>query len=98
MPAQVEIYTRAFCPFCTRALRLLDQKGVAYRQIDATMNANVKQEMMDKTGGKTFPQIIIDGQPVGGCDDLMALDKANKLDALLAGSDPQDKNSSGEDA
>lgn len=83
MPA-VEIYTQDWCPFCSRAKQLLDKKGVAYQEIDAPGGSAARKESMQRAGGRTsVPQIFIDGQHVGGCDDLMALDRAGKLDALL---------------
>ena len=84
--AHVTIYTRAFCPYCSRALSLLKKKGVEMTHIDAGMNAQKKAEMIQKSGGaRTFPQIFIGEQHVGGCDELHALDRAGKLDPLLAG-------------
>lgn len=82
--AKVTVYTRAFCPYCTRAIRLLQSKGVAFEQIDAGMDGGLRREMMERSGGgRTFPQIIIDDQPVGGCDELHALDRQGKLDGML---------------
>jgi glutaredoxin 3 len=83
--ADVTIYTREFCGFCTRALRLLSDKGVAFEHIDAGMDPAKKQEMVHRSGGRaTFPQIFINGDHIGGCDELMALERAGKLDLLLA--------------
>ena len=83
--ANVTIYTREFCPYCTRALALLKSKGVSYTQIDAGMDAARKAEMIERArGARTFPQIFIGDTHVGGCDDLHALDAAGKLDPLLA--------------
>ncbi len=80
----VTIYTRQFCPYCTRALGLLDKKGVAYSHIDAGMDPAKKAEMVERSGGaRTFPQIFIQGKHVGGSDDLMALEQNGKLDAML---------------
>ncbi|MEL6387508.1 MAG: glutaredoxin 3 [Pseudomonadota bacterium] len=82
--AHVTIYTRAFCPFCTRALGLLKAKGADFEEIDAGMDAAKRKEMSERSGGgRTFPQILIGDTPIGGCDDLMALDRAGKLDDLL---------------
>lgn len=83
--APVIIYTRDFCGYCARAKALLDSKGVDFTEYNATTNPAYRQEMMAKSGGSTFPQIFIAGQHVGGCDDLHALDRQGKLDALLAG-------------
>lgn len=83
--ADVIIYTRQFCGFCTAAKRLLDTKGVAYREHDATFDPALRQEMLARANGRTtFPQIFIGDVHVGGCDDLMALERAGRLDPLLA--------------
>lgn len=83
--ANVTIYTREFCPYCTRALALLKGKDVELEHIDAGLDPAKKAEMVQRSGGgRTFPQIFINGDHVGGCDDLMALERAGKLDALLA--------------
>jgi len=82
--AHVEIYTRIFCGYCVRAKELLDAKGVAYDEIDTSLNGALKAEMVRRAGGRsTVPQIFIDGVHVGGCDDLHALDAAGRLDPLL---------------
>ncbi|MEM7768104.1 MAG: glutaredoxin 3 [Pseudomonadota bacterium] len=83
--AKVTIYTRAFCPFCTRALKLLRDKQADFEEIDAGMDAGLRAEMMQRSGGgRTYPQILIGDAPIGGCDDLFALDRQGKLDAMLA--------------
>ena len=83
--ATIEIYTKAFCPYCHRAKALLDGKGAAYQEIDITMGGPRRGEMIDRAGGRTtVPQIFIDGTHVGGCDDVHALDRAGKLDPMLA--------------
>lgn len=83
--AKVEIYTKAFCPYCARAMRLLDEKGVAPEEIDITMDRHARDAMVERADGRTtVPQIFIDGAHVGGSDDLAALEAAGKLDALLA--------------
>jgi len=82
--AAVTIYTRSFCPYCTRAVSLLKNKGVDYEEIDAGFNMKNKSEMIRRAkGGRTFPQIFIGEDHIGGCDDMMALDRAGKLDPLL---------------
>ena len=82
----VTIYTRSFCPYCTRAVSLLKSKDVSFEQIDAGMNAERKREMVQRANGaRTFPQIFIGDDHIGGCDEMMALERAGKLDALLAG-------------
>lgn len=83
--AKVEIYTKAFCPYCTRALALLRDKGGTFEQYDITLGGPKRAEMLSRSNGRsTVPQIFIDGAHIGGCDDLMALDAAGKLDPLLA--------------
>ncbi|WP_136658433.1 glutaredoxin 3 [Nitratireductor sp. XY-223] len=82
--ADVTIYTRKFCGFCTAAKRLLDNKGVAYAEHDATFSSDLRAEMIQRAGGRaTFPQIFIGARHVGGCDELHALERGGKLDALL---------------
>lgn len=84
--ADVTIYVRDFCPYCSRALGLLKGKGVAPKVIDAGRDAKKKQEMIQRSnGGRTFPQIFIGGKHIGGCDDMMALDRSGGLDPLLSG-------------
>jgi glutaredoxin 3 len=81
----VEIYTKTFCPYCWRAKTLLESKGVAYQEISVDFGGELKQAMVQRARGRTtVPQIFIGERHVGGCDDLMALDRAGKLDELLA--------------
>ncbi|NRB03927.1 MAG: glutaredoxin 3 [Rhodobacteraceae bacterium] len=81
----VEIYTSPLCGFCHAAKRLLNQKNVAFTEVDVWANPNRKPEMIQRAnGGRTVPQIFIGDTHVGGCDDLYALESAGKLDALLA--------------
>jgi glutaredoxin 3 len=82
--AEIVIYTRPFCGYCARALSLLSQKGVDFTEIDAGMDPDKRQEMVQRAGGRsTFPQIFIGGTHIGGCDEMMALERAGKLDPLL---------------
>lgn len=81
----VVIYTRAFCGYCARALALLEQKGVAFEEIDATMDPSKRAEMMDRSGRATFPQVFVGEKHVGGCDDLFALERSGQLDQMLNG-------------
>lgn len=84
--ARVEIYTKAFCSYSTRAKKLLEGKGVSYDEYDITMDNGKRAEMMQRALGRhTVPQVFIDGRHIGGSDDLAALDRAGKLDPLLAG-------------
>lgn len=81
----VEIYTSPLCGFCHAAKRLLTQKGVNFAEIDVMANPGRKPEMIQRAnGGRTVPQIFVGDIHVGGCDDLFALDRAGKLDSLLA--------------
>ena len=83
---KVEIYTKAFCPYCVRAKKLLATKGVEVEEHDITMGGPQRQEMIQRAkGGSTVPQIFIGDVHVGGSDDLAALERAGKLDGLLAG-------------
>lgn len=83
--AKVEIYTKFLCPYCTRAKSLLGAKGVQFDEIDISMGGPKREEMIQRASGRTtVPQIFIDGHHVGGSDDLAALDRAGKLDPLLA--------------
>ncbi|MFN3354180.1 MAG: glutaredoxin 3 [Brevundimonas sp.] len=82
--AEVVMYTKPGCPYCLRAGMLLKSKGVDYREIVASNDPEKRAEMMKRSGRNTFPQIFIDGQHVGGCDDLVALDNRGGLDPLLA--------------
>lgn len=82
----VEIYTTPICPYCHAAKRLLDRKGVRYREIDVSRDPNLRAAMTQRAHGRrTVPQIFIGDTHVGGSDDLHALDHAGKLDPLLAG-------------
>jgi glutaredoxin 3 len=86
MPAAIEIYTRPGCGYCTAAKSLLTRKNVAFTELNVATDPALRQQMWDRAGeGSTFPQIFIDQAHVGGCDELYALDRAGKLDALLAG-------------
>jgi glutaredoxin 3 len=83
--AQVEVYSTLFCPYCARAKSLLEHKGVAFTNIDVMEDSARRDEMMKRAGGRTsVPQIFINGEHIGGCDDLYALDRAGGLDAKLA--------------
>ena len=77
------IFGRPGCPYCVRAKQLLDNKGSEYQEIDVSDRA-LRPAMTKLTGGTTVPQIIINEKVIGGCDDLYALERAGKLDALLS--------------
>ena len=83
--ADVTIYTRMMCGYCTAAKRLLDSKGVEYTEHDASFSPELKREMIQRANGRTtFPQIFVGSVHVGGCDDLYDLDQQGRLDGLLA--------------
>ena len=83
--AKVEVYTKFLCPFCARAMKLLKAKGVKVEEIDITMGGPKRAEMLARSEGRTtVPQSFIDGRPIGGSDDLAALDRRGELDGLLA--------------
>jgi glutaredoxin 3 len=86
MTAQVTMYSSSLCGFCFRAKRLLDSKGIAYKEISVDGRGDIRQQMMQLTGGRTVPQIIINGNAIGGCDELHLLDRQQQLDTLLAAS------------
>jgi glutaredoxin 3 len=81
----VEIYTQPWCPYCARALALLQSKGVAFREIDAPQGSEARAQSIERSGKTSVPQVFVDGVLLGGSDDLRALDRAGKLDALLKG-------------
>lgn len=81
----IEIYTKPTCGFCHMAKRLLNSKGISYAEVDISAQPARRAEMIQRANGRsTVPQIFIDGTHIGGCDDLFALDRGGKLDALLA--------------
>jgi glutaredoxin 3 len=83
--AKIEIFVTDFCPYCARAKALLDSKGVAYEEIFAPNGSEARRQATERSGGRTtVPQVFIDGKAVGGSDDLAALERAGRLDALLA--------------
>ena len=84
--AKVEIYSTMWCPYCARARALLEHKGVEFIEIDLMEQPGRRDEMIRRAhGGTTVPQIFIDGEHIGGSDELAALDRAGKLDAKLGG-------------
>ena len=81
---KIVMYTTMFCPFCSRAKRLLEAKGVSYTEIDVGMDSSKRQEMLDLAGGShTVPQIFIGDRHVGGSDELVALEQAGELDKWI---------------
>jgi len=81
--AEIEMYYSEWCGFCHRARSLLEMKGVQWTGHDVDMEAGKRQEMMDRGGGRTVPQIFLDGAPIGGCAELFALEAEGRLDAML---------------
>jgi glutaredoxin 3 len=82
--ANIEVYTKDYCPYCVKAMNLLRQKGVDFTEIDITNDTVRQAEMMTRAAPRrTVPQIFINGTSIGGCDDLYALDGQGKLDELL---------------
>tara|TARA_Y100000588_G_scaffold157898_1_gene171849 strand:- start:203 stop:460 length:258 start_codon:yes stop_codon:yes gene_type:complete len=79
----VTLYTTPFCPFCERAKRLLDKKGVPYLDIGVMGKPELRREMEERSGGYTVPQIFIDDTPIGGSDELIDLEHSGKLDDML---------------
>lgn len=84
--AQVEVFSTLQCPYCTRAKQLLDKKNISYDEVRIDIHQDRIEEMVTRSGGlRTVPQIFINGQSIGGCDDLYALERAGQLDELLRG-------------
>ncbi|MGE4313193.1 MAG: glutaredoxin 3 [Pseudobdellovibrionaceae bacterium] len=85
MMAKIEIYTWSTCPYCRRAKALLDSKDVDYTEYDITGDEEARAKMVERTGGpRSVPQIFIDNELIGGCDDLHALEEMGKLDPMIA--------------
>ena len=82
--AQIQVYTTTYCPYCVRAKSLLKSKGLAYEEIDVTDNHELRERMVADSGRRTVPQIFIDGRPIGGFEELKALNDAGELDSLVA--------------
>ncbi|HEY4182214.1 MAG TPA: glutaredoxin 3 [Kofleriaceae bacterium] len=85
MSAEVKIYTREWCGYCTSALSLLKKKGVQFEQIHTDGKPDLRKWLVEQTRQTTVPQIFIDGKSIGGFSDMRALDDEGKLDAMLAG-------------
>jgi glutaredoxin 3 len=82
--AEVEIYTTPLCPYCWRAKRLLDKKGIAFVEIDLWEHPERRAEMIERAGGRrTVPQLFVDGRAIGGSDELLDLESGGELDAIL---------------
>ena len=83
--AEIVMYATSWCPYCAMAKRLLEQKGVAFREIDVEVEAGGRGEMMERSGRRTVPQVFVGDHHVGGYDDMAALEARGELDAVLAG-------------
>jgi glutaredoxin 3 len=79
----VTIYTKPYCPYCIRAVSLLEKKGVEFTEIEAAFDPEKRAEMMQRSGRATFPQIFVGDRHIGGCDDMLALERDGRLDPLL---------------
>jgi glutaredoxin 3 len=88
--ARVDVYTTPSCPFCVRAKRLLQARGIPYREIDVADAPELRADLIRRTGRRTVPQIFIDGDPIGGFEELAALDASTRLADLTGGSDDGD--------
>ena len=82
--AEIVIYTQDWCPYCVRAKTLLETKGVSFQEIDAPQGSPARAQSQSRSGRSSVPQIFVGDKHLGGCDDLVALERAGKLDALLA--------------
>ncbi|CEG57685.1 glutaredoxin 3 [Legionella fallonii] len=82
---QVIMYSTGYCPYCSRAKELLNKKNVPFTEIRVDLQPELRDEMIAKSGRRTVPQIFINGQAIGGCDDLYALEAQGKLNQLLKG-------------
>lgn len=82
--AAVTVYTKPYCPFCVRALALLKAKAVELNEIEASADPALRAEMMQRSGRSTYPQIFVGERHIGGCDDMLALERKGELDAILA--------------
>lgn len=81
---RIEVYTQPWCPYCARAINLLTKKGAAFVEIDAPHGSAERAQATQRSGRNSVPQIFVGEHHIGGCDDLLALDRAGKLDAMLA--------------
>ena len=83
--AKIEVFTQPWCPYCSRMIGLLTQKRVTFQEINAPHGSAERKDAMARSGRSTMPQLFVDGRSLGGCDDMLALDKSGKLDPILAG-------------
>jgi len=83
------MYTAPICPYCVRAKRLLDERGILFDEVDVAADPQIRAEVMQRSGRRTVPQIFIDGEPIGGYEELAALDRQGDLTHLGPGSSPE---------
>ncbi len=86
----VEVYTAEYCSYCQRAKQLLDKKGVNYTEIRVDLDADKREEMIQRTGRRTVPEILINGELIGGFDDLWAYEQSGRLDQKLGKAKPNE--------
>jgi glutaredoxin 3 len=89
MPAEVTVYTSDNCPYCVRAKMILNKKGARFTEINVSNDDEKRAWLRQVTGARTVPQIFINGRGIGGCDDMIALDRSGQLDPLLAAAPSQ---------
>ena len=82
---KIEVFTQPWCPYCSRVVSLLTKQGVAFHEIDAPHGSAERRDAMTRSGRNTMPQVFVNGRNLGGCDDVLALDRSGKLDPILAG-------------
>lgn len=83
--AKINVFTQPGCPYCGRVVQLLTKKGVAFQEINAPHGSAERKDAVTRSGRTTMPQVFVGGRSLGGCDDLMALERSGKLDTVLAG-------------
>lgn len=82
--AKIEVFTQPWCPYCANVVALMTKKGVAFQEVDAPHGSAERRDAVARSGRTTMPQVFVDGRSLGGCDDVLALDRAGRLDPLLA--------------
>ena len=82
--AHVEVFTQPWCPYCSKVIQVLTKKGVSFQEIDAPHGSAERRDAEARSGRRTMPQVFVGGRSLGGCDDVLALDRAGQLDPLLA--------------
>ena len=82
--AKIEVFTQPWCPYCANVVALMTKKGVVFQEVDAPHGSAERRDAVARSGRTTMPQVFVDGRSLGGCDDVLALDRAGRLDPLLA--------------